>query len=129
VDQCLESEAGTLPVMEMLRASRAFLLARAEKITAALSGSALKASIGEGTAQAGGGTLPRSTVASVTINISPLGLPLEIFSQRLRLAAIPVVGSITKNHFKINLRTVFPHQDDDLVQGILTAIAEPSTLS
>lgn len=125
VDQCLDGKTSHLPVMAMLEASRPSLLARADKITAALAGHALRVSTGEGTAQVGGGTLPRSTVASVTINISPGDLPLAVFSQRLRLAAVPVVGSITKNHFKIDLRTVFPHQDGELVQGLLSAIAEP----
>jgi hypothetical protein len=61
-------------------------------------------------------------VASVTVDLVPGELPLEIFSQRLRLGAVPVVGIITKKHFRIDLRTVFPRQDEALVQSIVAAL-------
>lgn len=122
VDQCLAGDAGNLPVLAMLQTDRASLVSRAEKIVVALANLPMRVSVGQGTAQVGGGTLPRSTVASVTVDLVPGELPLEIFSQRLRLGAVPVVGSITKKHFRIDLRTVFPRQDEALVQSIVAAL-------
>jgi hypothetical protein len=61
-------------------------------------------------------------VASVTVDLVPGELPLEIFSQRLRLGAVPVVGIIAKKYFRIDLRTVFPRQDEALVQSIMAAL-------
>ncbi len=124
VDQCLAGDTGTLPVISMLQASRESLVARAERIVAALVDQPLRATVGHGTGQVGGGTLPRSSLPSITVDLVPAGLSLEAFSQRLRLGPVPVVGNITKKHFKIDLRTVFPRQDTALVDSIIMAVAE-----
>ena len=55
-----------IPVIEMLRATDGELRARAEKIRAALEGLPLHVATGSGLGQIGGGTLPRSAIASVT---------------------------------------------------------------
>ena len=124
VDQCLAGEAGALPVVSMLQSSRESLVARAEKIVAALADQPLRATVGHGTGQVGGGTLPRSAVSSVTVDIVPAVLPLEAFSKRLRLGEVAVVGNITKNHFKIDLRTVFPRHDSALIHALILAVAD-----
>ncbi|MBI3416790.1 MAG: L-seryl-tRNA(Sec) selenium transferase [Verrucomicrobia bacterium] len=110
------------PVLEMLAVSSEDLRLRAEKIIAVLNGLPIKAAIGEGKAQLGGGTMPCSAIPSVTIDLQPTGLALSEFAARLRRATSPVIGHISGNRFKLDLRTVFPRQDGELIEGILSAV-------
>jgi hypothetical protein len=43
----------------------------------------------------------------------------------LRRTAPPVIGYIANDRFKLDLRTILPHQDDILVDAIRSACAEP----
>ena len=44
--------------------------------------------------------------------------PLADFAARLRTGTPPVVGYVSGNRFRLDLRTIFPRQDDMLVQAI-----------
>jgi len=111
-----------IPVIEMLNASTDELRARADKIVAALAGTALAASVGAGRAQVGGGALPRSVIPSVTVDLVHETLPPQELSSRLRALALPVIGYIERGKLKLDLRTIFPRQDADLVSAIRAVI-------
>lgn len=119
VDSYLSGRAqDEIPAASMLRLSLSDLQLRAEKLAAALEGLPLKATVATGTAQVGGGTLPQSKIESIVLAFQPHQLPLDEFSARLRAAATPVIGYISGNRFRIDLRTVFPRQDAELISGI-----------
>lgn len=107
-----------IPILEMLSASMEGLRARADKIVAALSGSVLKASAGAGQAQVGGGALPRSVIPSVTVDLTHAMVSAQELSARLRARELPVIGYIEKGKLKLDLRTIFPGQDADLIEAI-----------
>jgi len=92
-------------------------------MVAALAGLPLKAEPGEGKAQVGGGTLPRSVLPSVTLDLVPAGVPLDEWAARLRSATPPIIGYLSGGCYKIDLRTVFPEQDEVIVRSIRKAIA------
>jgi L-seryl-tRNA(Ser) seleniumtransferase len=110
-----------LPLLDMLNAGADGLRARAASIVSALAGLPLAARIGEGRAQLGGGTLPRSAVSSVTVDLVHRSLKPQELAHRLRQQEIPVVGYITRGTFKLDLRTIFPQQDRDVI-GALRAV-------
>ncbi len=125
VDLYLRGEAeSAVPTVAMLRASNDDLRARAEKIIAALApdASGLKAAIGEGKAQIGGGTLPRSVIPSVTVDLLPANTALADFAARLRTTAPPVIGYLSGGRFKLDLRTVFPEQDERMIVAIRAVV-------
>ncbi len=107
-----------VPVLGMLHVSNDELCVRAEKIIAEIGGLPLKASVGTGHAQIGGGTLPGSAIASITIDLSHATLKPQEIAARLRERAAPVIGYIARGIFKLDLRTVFPEQDAELVRAI-----------
>jgi L-seryl-tRNA(Ser) seleniumtransferase len=111
------------PALAMLGTPLEELRARAEKILAGLSGLSLKASIGTGQGEIGGGTLPRSRFSSVTVDLWPDALTLSEFASRLRRAEPPVIGYVSANRFKLDLRTVFARQDDEVIRAIRAALA------
>ena len=106
----------------MLSASTDSLRARAEKIVAALAGTPLKASVGEGRAQVGGGALPQSIIPSVTVDLAHQTLQPQEMSARLRARALPVIGYIERGKLKLDLRTIFPRQDEELVEAIRAVV-------
>jgi L-seryl-tRNA(Ser) seleniumtransferase len=120
VDQYLTGDR-KLPVLEMLDVPLDDLRRRAERIVAAFGGLPLLATIGEGRAQLGGGTLPRSSVASVTVDLVHRALKPQDLASRLRRHAVPVIGYVARGRLKLDLRTIFPRQDDDVVRAVRAA--------
>jgi L-seryl-tRNA(Ser) seleniumtransferase len=112
-----------VPVIEMLQSKTEELVSRAESIIKQLNGLAVKAEVGKGRAQMGGGTLPGAVVPSVTVDLEPRGLTLAQLGERLRKGAPPVVGYVAGKRFKIDLRTVFPRQDLELAEAVRKAFS------
>jgi len=110
------------PVEQMLQVSREELRGRAAKMVEALAGAPLKAGIGEGKAQVGGGSLPRSAIPSVTLDLVPQNMRLSDLATRLRAGDPPVIGYLSGNRFKLDLRTIFPRQDVEVVRAIHRAM-------
>jgi L-seryl-tRNA(Ser) seleniumtransferase len=127
VDFHLSDATSEIPVQTLLRTSKDELRARAANIFARLRGLPAQITVGRGTGKVGGGTLPRSTISSVTIEIVPDGCSVIEFASLLRSTIPPVIGYVANNCFKIDLRTVFPHQDETIVDAIrLACSAIPS---
>ena len=110
-----------IPLLAMLRASNDEMELRAGKILAALDGLPLKATIGRGRAQIGGGALPRSMIQSTTLDITHSKLKPQELAARLRSRTPPIVGYIERGQFKLDLRTVFRHQDSEIVAALRAA--------
>ena len=91
---------------------------RAERIIAALDGLPLAACVGTGRAQVGGGTLPRSVLPSLTIDLAHRTLKPQEMAARLRDQATPLIGYITRGTLKLDLRTIFPRQDEALFRAV-----------
>ena len=114
----LHGEGDTLPLNQALRADPAILKRRANKLAKALAGHPATVSVGEGESQVGGGALPQSNLPSITLDLVPKNLALKPFTERLRRAGTPVIGVIGGQRFRLDLRTIFPGQDQALLQSI-----------
>ena len=115
-----------VPALKMLGTSLDSLEKRGEQLVKALVGLPIKASVKTGTAQVGGGTLPQSTIESIVVALQPKDVRLEQFAERLRLGSPPVVGYIADNQFRLDLRTIFPRQDQELISAIKKAVVSAS---
>ena len=120
----LQSSAEGVPILDMLAITRKELEMRAEAIIEGLNGLPVSAKVGEGRVQIGGGTLPKSVVPSLTIDLSPSTISLEEFARRLRIGKPPVIGYVSGQRYKIDLKTVFPRQDSEVQAAIQAALAE-----
>src|SRR5438128_5279857 len=120
VDLHLNEVTSEVPALALLQIPKDELRARAAAIVTRLQGLPVKITIGAGTGKAGGGTLPKSIVPSITIDFLPENSSLEEFSRALRSSTPPIVGYISDRRFKLDLRTIFPHQDDIVVDAIRT---------
>ncbi len=121
VDLHLNRVTSEIPALALLQIPKDELRARAAAIVTRLQGLPLKITIGSGTGKVGGGTLPKAIVPSITIDLLPETGSVEKFGQMLRRAKPPVVSYISNARIKLDLRTIFSHQDDLLVDAIRTA--------
>jgi L-seryl-tRNA(Ser) seleniumtransferase len=124
IDCHLNQTTAEIPTLAALRISENELRTRAATICSALQELSLKIAIGCGKAKAGGGTLPKSDLSSVTIDIIPKNSSLADFAATLRASNPPVIGYIAAGRFKLDLRAIFPEQDDLVIDAIRSACAE-----
>ena len=115
----------SIPALALTRAGVTELRTRAEAMAVALAGAGLAARVSECKSQVGGGTLPRSAIPSAAIDMAPPGMTLSAFAARLRLGAPPVIGCLADGRLRLDLRTIFPGQDDAVIRAIRTALAPP----
>jgi L-seryl-tRNA(Ser) seleniumtransferase len=116
-DIYLRGEQG-IPVLEMLQISNDELRVRAAKIQSALSGVPVTVSVSVGQAQIGGGTLPRSMIESVALDLTHSAIKPQELAARLREHSVPVIGYVARGKVKLDLRTVFPRQDAELIAAL-----------
>jgi L-seryl-tRNA(Ser) seleniumtransferase len=113
-----------IPAIGLLQVADDELRNRAEVIKTGLSDQPLQIEIGRSTAKVGGGTLPKSTMSSVTIEIVPKHCSLADLAAGLRSSVPPIIGYIANDRFKLDLRTILPHQDNAVVETIRGACKE-----
>jgi len=121
VDLHLNQVLSEIPALALLQIPKDELRARAAAMATRLQGLPVKITIGTGAAKVGGGTLPQSTVPSITIDFLPENSSLEDFVRTLRRSSPPVIGYIAGGRFKLDLHTIFSHQDDLVIDTIRTA--------
>lgn len=106
-----------IPVWQMISISLKDLRKRALKIQKELKKSNIKLNIFESKSTVGGGSLPGETLPTIVIsvdsNISP-----HIQAQKFRNQNPPIIGRVEKDRFVLDLRTIFPHQDKEILQSI-----------
>jgi L-seryl-tRNA(Ser) seleniumtransferase len=118
VEIYLRGDGETLPLNQSLRADSKQLKRRATKLTKALAVLPITVAVAEGESQVGGGALPQATLPSFTLDLVPENFSLKDFATRLRRASTPVIGVISNQRFRLDLRTIFPEQEKQLLQSI-----------
>ena len=121
VDLHLDKKTDEISTLARLQTSEDLLSFRAATIASNLADLPMKIVISRGRAKTGGGTLPKSNVPSVTIDFLLKHSSLAEFAASLRSSNPPVIGYIADNQFKLDLRTIFPQQDELVVEAIRAA--------
>ena len=121
VDLYLADKSRELPALAMLEVTADQLRVRAEALLAQIRDLPLRSSIGEGKAQVGGGSLPRAVISSVALDLLPDKVSVEDFAATLRRGSPPIVGYVAGGKFKLDLRTIFPRQDAQVVSALRSA--------
>jgi len=121
VDLHLDKKIDEISTLALLQTSEDVLSARAAAIASNLTDLPMEIAIGRGKAKTGGGTLPMSNLPSVTIDFLPKRSSLAEFAASLQASNPPVIGYIANNQFKLDLRTIFPQQDDSVISAVRAA--------
>jgi L-seryl-tRNA(Ser) seleniumtransferase len=109
--------ATTVPVQRMLTMTAEEVRARAETVAGGLAGVAgWRAGLVAGMSAVGGGSAPGIELPTWLVAIEREGSSADLLAGRLRRLAPPVIARIEHDHVLLDLRTVLPHQDEQLLQ-------------
>ncbi|HMJ04709.1 MAG TPA: L-seryl-tRNA(Sec) selenium transferase [Chthoniobacterales bacterium] len=121
VDCHLSGQSFELPALALMRVTTDELRARGERLIAQIRDLPLRVTFGEAKAEIGGGTLPRSVISSITLDLVPEKYSLDEFASRLRRGSPAVIGYLAGQKFRLDLRTIFPRQDESLADALRAA--------
>ena len=108
--------ATTVPVQRMLTMSVDEIRVRAEAIAAAIRRMpGWRAELVDGASAIGGGSAPGVELATRLVAIEKNGLTPDALEARLRRLARPVIARIERDRLVLDLRTVPPDQDPQLL--------------
>jgi L-seryl-tRNA(Ser) seleniumtransferase len=111
-----------IPAWQMISASQGTLQTRAERIKNDLKKAGIEIEIRESRSTIGGGSLPGEILPTIVISINPAGriknLTPDLQAKLFREQTPPIIGRIENEKFVLDLRTVFPKQDDNLISAI-----------
>jgi L-seryl-tRNA(Ser) seleniumtransferase len=121
------SAPDTIPVLRQLMLSQKDHEARTRRWAARLEsavaerGGSLGVEWVEETVPVGGGSLPGFDIQSCALAIKP-EVSASQFAARLRHAPVPTLSRIRDQRILLDLRAIGEDQEDDLIQGILSAL-------
>ncbi len=119
-----------IPAWQMISAPLDVIRKRAENIKDELKKSGISIAVNESESTVGGGSLPGETLPTIVISVSSFGTSLQDKSassadksvdQQARLfreQSPPIIGRIEDEKFVLDLRTIFPHQDELIINAI-----------
>ena len=110
-----KEDSELLPLWQMIKTSKAALKKRANSIKRQLKDTTLEIKVVDSVATPGGGALPGGELASIALSISPTG-KASAFSRRLLDADPPLIGYTDQERFRLDLRTIFPHEDEQVIR-------------
>jgi L-seryl-tRNA(Ser) seleniumtransferase len=109
-----------IPFARMMRLSAEEVRRRAEAVLAAAkSAASLRIEIIPGESLVGGGSAPTSTLPTFLLAITAEGLSADEISARLRAHTPAVASRVEEGRTLLDLRTVFEHEDEEVVRALL----------
>ena len=118
----------SLPALRMIEMTKTEITSRAESLILAIhadkpvrSTPHLRAELTEGESLIGGGAAPSATLPTTLIAFTCDSLSADTFAARLRAAEPPVLARVDEGRVLLDLRTVFPEQDEILSQVLVRA--------
>jgi L-seryl-tRNA(Ser) seleniumtransferase len=105
-----------IPILAMLATPVRELRARADALLARLGASA---TVVESDASVGGGAFPGARVPSIALAVTREAITLE---GRLRLGDPAVIGRLAEGRLLLDLRTVLPSEDEQLLSALSAAL-------
>lgn len=113
-----------IPTLAALFAKPADLKKRADKLAAEIkkaSGPGVKADSVKDTSKAGGGALPLAEMPTAAVRITVDRLSANKLEAALRRYKTPVIGRIKEDALLLDLRTVLPEDEKDIVAAVAAA--------
>ncbi|HKW18842.1 MAG TPA: L-seryl-tRNA(Sec) selenium transferase [Terriglobales bacterium] len=121
----VKQDYDSVPVLRMMRLSKSEIAARAKNLIDRVSGNLDQRPTGkvrfeliDGESLIGGGSAPSAFLPTTLIALTSENLSANDLAARLRAANPPVVARVDEGRVLLDLRTVFPEQDEVLRQAI-----------
>jgi L-seryl-tRNA(Ser) seleniumtransferase len=102
----------------MLRLSKVEIGTRAQAMAERIKFSRLSIELLDGESVIGGGAAPSAVLPTRLLALTCEGLSADELSARLRASDPPVIARVEEGRVLLDLRTMFPEQDEAVVQAI-----------
>ncbi|HEX7287900.1 MAG TPA: L-seryl-tRNA(Sec) selenium transferase [Candidatus Angelobacter sp.] len=110
---------GAVPFARMMRLTAEEIRKRAEALVEKLKPARnLRCEIVGGESLVGGGSAPTSTLPTFLLALTADGLSADQLAERLRSANPPVIARVEEGRVLLDLRTVFPDEENQIVQAM-----------
>jgi L-seryl-tRNA(Ser) seleniumtransferase len=107
-----------LPAYYLLSQSKQALQQRADALLKTTRCSVAKLTIINTDSEIGGGTMPRTRMGSVAIVVNIPNVKADAIAKSFRDCHPPIMGYVHQGTFRLNLRTIFPYQDESIAACI-----------
>ncbi len=110
----IKQDYNSLPALRMMHLTRDEISARAGALVAGLHNPALRAELKLAESVIGGGSAPSAVLPTTVIALTSSIHSADKLSTRLRNSAIPIIARVEEAQVLLDLRTVFPEQDQQV---------------
>ena len=119
----VKKDHDAIPALRMMRLRQDEVRERAKNVLHRLAGAAIAAEICAGQSVMGGGAAPSASLPTSLLAVTCEGMSADDLAARLRRANPPIVARVEEGRVLLDLRTVFPEQDE-AVAAALKQIAD-----
>jgi L-seryl-tRNA(Ser) seleniumtransferase len=114
----VKRDYSAIPTLRMMSLTRDEIGVRAERLAAAVESKNLQAVVIHGESVIGGGAAPSSVLPTRLVALTCSGLSADQLAARLRESDPPIIARVEEGQVLLDLRTVFPGQEQLLAQAI-----------
>ena len=114
----------SIPGLRMMRLSKEEIGARAEILAKKIQSKKISAEVLDGESVIGGGAAPTASLATRLVAVACEGLSPDELAARLRTCDPPVIARVEDGRLLLDLRTVFPGQDDTLRTTLMNVTSD-----
>jgi L-seryl-tRNA(Ser) seleniumtransferase len=107
-----------IPALRMMHLSKDDIGGRTETVAVKARSPVLTIEIIDGESVVGGGAAPSAVLPTRLLAVTREGLSADEISARLRDAAPPVIARVEEGRVLLDLRTVFPEQDENVIAAL-----------
>jgi L-seryl-tRNA(Ser) seleniumtransferase len=112
--------ATSVPVVRMLSSTAGAIEERARQVVARLDSGHWRAALMSGASTLGGGSAPGLELPTVLVVLQHADYSAAALEERLRQLDPPIIARIEADRVLLDLRTVFPEEDEGLLTALLT---------
>lgn len=118
----VKHDYSAIPTLEMMRLSREEIGQRAYTLAQHVNskGNKIKAEVINGESVIGGGAAPSSVLPTCLVALTGENVSADELAARLRFSTPPIIGRVEQERVLLDLRTVFPHQDEELTSAVIS---------
>jgi L-seryl-tRNA(Ser) seleniumtransferase len=115
----VKGDHDAIPALRMMHLSKEEIGRRAEAVAEKIIPSRLSLEVTDGESVIGGGAAPSAVLPTRLLAIACEGLSADELSSSLRAANPPIIARVEDGRVLLDLRTVFPEQDQPIVKVLI----------
>jgi L-seryl-tRNA(Ser) seleniumtransferase len=115
----VKGDHDAIPALRMMRLSKDEIGQRADALAEKINPSRLSLEVIDGESVIGGGAAPSSVLPTRLLAIACEGMSADELSSSLRAAEPPIIARVEDGRVLLDLRTVFPEQDQAIVKALI----------